>query len=206
MADSGSMPSGQEVPFYAAPMRSEFPLRHRLARLCWAGVWCVLFRFSPVPLYAWRRMLLRLFGARLAASARVYPSARIWAPWNLTMESGACIGPEVYCYDVGPVHLGVEATVSLRTFLCSASHDIHHPARPLVLGRIRIARGAYIFADAFIGTSVTVGEGAVVGARAVVVRDVEPYDVVAGNPARVIGRRRRFESVGPDGADDGGKA
>jgi len=59
-----------------------------------------------------------------------------------------------------------------------------------VTAPITIERGAYVFADAFIGMGVTIGEGAVVGARAVVVRDVRPYMVVAGNPAREIRERR----------------
>jgi putative colanic acid biosynthesis acetyltransferase WcaF len=177
-------------PFYGAPMRSEFSLGNRLARLCWAVVWLMLFRPSPVPFHAWRRMLLVLFGARIARTARVYSSARIWAPWMLEMREGSCIGPDVYCYDIGPVRLGVDATVSMGTTLCTASHDLADPGRGLVLGRINIGRGAWVFAEAFIGIDVAIGEGAVVGARAVVVRDVASYDIVAGNPARVIGRRQ----------------
>jgi putative colanic acid biosynthesis acetyltransferase WcaF len=176
--------------FYASAYRSELPLGNKLARVAWGVVYLLLFRFSPTPCFGWRRLLLRAFGARIARTAKVYPSARIWAPWNLTMEAGAVVGPEVYCYSVGPIELGVDSTTSYRTFLCTASHDIHDPARPLVIGRIRLERGAYLFADAFIGMNVTVGEAAVVAARAVVVRDVGPYDVVAGNPARVVGRRR----------------
>lgn len=176
--------------FYASAYRSELSLGNKLARVAWAVVYAVLFRFSPVPFFAWRRMLLRAFGARIARTAKVYPSARVWAPWNLAMEPGAVVGPEVYCYSVGPIVLGVDSTTSYRTFLCTASHDIHDPARPLVIGRIRLERGAYVFADAFIGMNVTVGEGAVVAARAVVMRDVGAYDVVAGNPARVVSRRR----------------
>lgn len=176
--------------FYASAYRSELPLGNKLGRVAWAVVYLLLFRLSPVPCFGWRRLLLRAFGAGIARTAKVYPSARIWAPWNLTMEAGAVVGPEVYCYSVGPIDLGVDSTTSYRTFLCTASHDIHDPARPLVIGRIRLERGAYLFADAFIGMNVTVGEAAVVAARAVVVRDVGPYDVVAGNPARVVGRRR----------------
>jgi len=176
-------------PFYTEPLRSEFPLSHKLARLAWGVVAAVLFRLSPVPCFAWRRALLRAFGGRIAPTALVYPTARIWAPWNLTMEAGAALGPEVHCYDIGPVRIGVDATISLRTFLCGASHDISHPARPLVIGAIHVKRGAYVFAESFIGTGVTIGEGAVVSARAVVVRDVGDYDVVSGNPARVVGKR-----------------
>jgi len=64
-----------------------------------------------------------------------------------------------------------------------------HPERPLVTGPITIQRGAFVFAEAFIGMNVVVGEGAVVAARAVVVRNVESQSIVGGNPARVIGRR-----------------
>jgi len=188
----GSVPEADDgLPhFYASAYRSELSLGNKLARVAWAVVHVLLFRFSPVPCHGWRRSLLRAFGGRIARTAKIYPSARVWAPWNLTMEPGAVVGPEVYCYSVGPIVLGVDSTTSYRTFLCSASHDIHHAARPLVIGRIRLERGAYVFADAFIGMNVTVGEGAVVAARAVVVRDVGDYEVVAGNPARVVSRRR----------------
>jgi putative colanic acid biosynthesis acetyltransferase WcaF len=53
----------------------------------------------------------------------------------------------------------------------------------LVTAPIRIGPGAWVAAGAFIGPGVTVGDGAVVGAGAVVMRDVEPWTVVAGNPA-----------------------
>lgn len=184
-----STPEIDERPFYAGEYHNALPLANRLARAAWGGVAATLFRFSPTPLFVWRRVLLRLFGSVVAPSAKVYPSTRIWAPWNLVMEQGSCLGPEVYCYNVAPVHLGVDSTASFRSFLCTASHDVRHPERPLITGPIRLERGAYVFADAFIGMDVTVGEGAVAAARAVVVKDVAPYDIVGGNPARVIGRR-----------------
>ena len=57
-------------------------------------------------------------------------------------------------------------------------------AKPITIGR-----KAWIASEAFIGPGVEVGEGAVVGARGVVVRDVKPWIVVAGNPARDVGAR-----------------
>lgn len=177
-------------PFYPGAYKSELSLANKLGRVAWGTVYLLLFRFSPRPCFGWRRLLLRLFGARVARTAKVYPSARIWAPWNLTLHDRACIGPQVDCYSVAPIVLGADATVSVRTFLCTAGHDIHDPARPLVTGAIHLGRGAYVFAEAFIGMGVTIGEGAVVAARAVVVRDVAAGDVVAGNPARTVSKRR----------------
>ena len=57
-----------------------FPLRHRLFRAGWIVAWTLLARWTPPPLHAWRRLVLRLFGARLAPAARVYASARVWYP------------------------------------------------------------------------------------------------------------------------------
>ena len=61
---------------------------------------------------------------------------------------------------------------------------------PLLKPPIGIGDQAWICADAFVGPGVVVGEGAVVGARAVVTKNVEPWTVVAGNPARFIKKRQ----------------
>jgi acetyltransferase-like isoleucine patch superfamily enzyme len=62
---------------------------------------------------------------------------------------------------------------------------------PKTKGDVVIGNDVWVGADAVILSGVTIGDGAVIGARAVVSRDVEPYQVVAGNPARAV--RMRFE-------------
>ncbi|BCW49580.1 hypothetical protein StoSoilB13_19220 [Arthrobacter sp. StoSoilB13] len=57
------------------------------------------------------------------------------------------------------------------------------------LDRVDIENDAWIGASAIVLGGVTVGEGAVVGAGSVVTKDVEPYSIVVGNPARMIGKR-----------------
>jgi putative colanic acid biosynthesis acetyltransferase WcaF len=170
---------------------------NRVARFLWGWVYRLLFRPSPQFFYAWRRMLLRTFGAKIGHGAIVHPSVRIWAPWNLEMDDHACLAFGVDCYCVDKVSLGRRATVSQDAFLCTASHDIHDPATPLVTRPIRIAEGAWVFARAFIGPGVTLGEGAVAAACAVVVKDVEPWTVVGGNPAKVIGKRELRAAPAP---------
>jgi len=125
----------------------------------------------------------------------------VWAPWNLTMHAGACLAERVDCYCVDRVEVGENATVSIRSFLCTASHDIRDPGRALVTAPISIGSDAFVFAEAFIGPNVTIGQGAVLGARAVVVRDVAAWTVVAGNPARPVAQRvLRPKHAGPDSA------
>lgn len=165
---------------------SPYSYRNRIGRVLWGLTWLLLFRPSPRPLHAWRRLLLRIFGATVEARAHPYPSAKIWAPWNLTMREGSCLADHVDCYCVDRVVLEPYATVSQYSFLCTAGHDYTLPDRPVVTAPIRIGRRSWVAADAFVGPGVTVGEGAVVGARASVFRNVEPWTVVGGNPARVL--------------------
>jgi putative colanic acid biosynthesis acetyltransferase WcaF len=165
--------------------------QNRVGRLLWSVVWALLFRPSPRVFHAWRRWLLRLFGAKIAGEAYPYPSAKIWGPWNLEMGSQSCLGPDVDCYCVDKVVIGPRATVSQYSFLCTATREYRDLDMPLVTAPIIIGEGAWVAADVFIGPGVTIGEGAVVGARSSVYRNVGPWTVVGGNPSRLIAKRER---------------
>jgi putative colanic acid biosynthesis acetyltransferase WcaF len=180
-----SRPQTVDVSRYASPLSRW----NKLGRALWGVVWLLLFRPSPRPCFAWRRWLLRCFGARMGKGANVYSSCRVWAPWNLEMGDHSCLGFDVDCYCVDRVRIGAHATVSQYSYLCTASHDIRDPHMRLVTAPIAIGNGAWVCAGAFVGPGVVLGEGAVAAARAVVVKDVEPWAVVGGNPARFLGTR-----------------
>lgn len=168
-----------------------FPLRHRLRRLVWGLVWGCLGIWTPSPCHAWRRLLLRLFGARLAATAKVYPGVKVWDPKNLAMESFSCLGRDVNCYAMAPVTIRRYAVVSQGAHLCAGTHDVDDADFQLQVRPIVIGERAWIAAEAFVGPGVTVGDGAVLGARAVLMKDLAAWSIAVGNPARVIRLRRR---------------
>lgn len=164
--------------------------KNQVVRMLWTIVWGVFARPLPRSVGSgWKRFLLRLFGARIDATAIVYSSAKVYYPANLTMGSYACLASDVDCYNVAPVTIGANSTVSQGAYLCTASHDITDPLNPLVTKPIVIEDQAWVAAGAFVGMGVTIGQGAVVGARAAVFKDVEPWTVVGGNPAKFIKRR-----------------
>lgn len=170
-------------------VRRRLSFANKAARALWQLTWLALYRPSPVPLHGWRRALLRLFGASIGRRARPYPSVKIWAPWHLVMAEDSCLGPHVDCYSVDTVELGAGATVSQYSYLCTASHDYTSEEHPLVTAPIRVRARAWVAADVFVGPGVTIEEGAVVLARATVVKDVGPWAVVGGCPARFIKKR-----------------
>jgi len=163
---------------------------HQLRRLLWGLCWLLLARWLPRSVgCGWKRLLLRLFGARLSGTAVVYSSTRVYAPWNLEMGEHTCLADEVDCYNVDRVRIGDNTTVSQKTYICTASHDITRSDIPLITAPIVIEDQVWIGADAFIGMGVTVHQGAVVGARASVYKDVGAWTVVGGNPAKFIKTR-----------------
>lgn len=167
------------------------------------AVWnmCYLFFFKPfgtTVFWPWRRCILLLFGAKIDRKAMVYASAKIWAPWNLTMKAGSCLGPNVICYNMANVALNENACVSQYSYLCTAGHDttlLNNSKNGLITAAIKIDKNAWIGAKAFIGMGVEIGEGAIVGATASVYKDVEPYAVVGGNPAKIIRKRNSGKSI-----------
>jgi putative colanic acid biosynthesis acetyltransferase WcaF len=181
---------------YRLTRATPLSLRNKAGRAVWNVVWLLLFRPAPKPFHGWRSVLLRMFGAKLGNAVHPYPSARIWAPWNLEMGDHSCLSEGVDCYCVDKIRIGSHATVSQYSFLCTASHDYRDPAMPLVTAPITIGERAWIAADVFVAPGVTIGDGAVVTARSNVFSDIDSWTVAAGNPAKSL-KKREFLTKEP---------
>lgn len=164
--------------------------RHQLVRLVWCAVWTLGARWLPRSMGSgWKRVLLRMFGAKVSSTAVIYSSAKIYYPSNLEMEDYSCLASGVDCYNVAHIKIGANSTVSQDAYLCTASHDISDPLNHLITAPITIEDQAWVGARAFVGMGVTIGQGAVIGATASVYKDVESWTVVGGNPAKFLKRR-----------------
>lgn len=165
-------------------------LGNKVRRAIWNVVRLCLFRPLGTKLFRpWRILLLKLFGAEVAWSAEVYASAKVWAPWLLTMEEGSCIGPHAIVYNQARVTLRQDACLSQYAYVCTAGHEtgsVNNAKTGLVVAPVTLERGAWVGTRAFINMGVQVGEGAVVGACACVFKDVAPRTVVGGNPAVLL--------------------
>lgn len=146
-------------------------------------------------------MLLRGFGADVTMKSRVYPKAKIWGPWNLTMGDFATLADDVDCYCVDRISIGAHTTISQYTYLCGATHDFELTKRPLTPMPIVIGEGVWVAADVFVGPGTTIGDHTVVGARSSVFADLPAWKVCIGTPAKPI--RDRVLKDAPDKAGDG---
>ena len=162
----------------------------------WGCVLNTLYRFS------WRfncirMLLLRLFGATLkidkTCSIGRYvscsPKARIDCPWNLVVGNLTSFADRSWVYALDKITIGEKTCIGEDVKLLAGYHDIAtwnflFRTKPITIGScVWIATGAMVL------PGVTIGDGAVVAAGAVVTKDVEPWSVVGGNPARFIKKR-----------------
>ena len=145
-----------------------------------------LLRASPKSFYRFRNFILRLFGAKLASSVRIYPTTSIVFPWNFEAGDFATVAPDVTLYCLGRISLGNNVIISQGAHLCAGTHDYKQSNLPLECPPVTIGDSVWICAEVFVGPGVTVGKNSIIGARSVVVKDVPETSIAVGNPARVL--------------------
>ena len=164
--------------------------KNQIMRLLWQFVYVLLFRPSPRMLHKWRIFLLRIFGAKIGPNCKLFPTVRIWAPWNLVLGENCSIGDNVNCYCVTKLHIDSYSTVSQDTVLSTASHEFNSLDLPLLTKQIFIGKYVWICADVFVMQGVSIGDGAVIGARSTVFSDIPAWMVAYGTPCKTAYARK----------------
>lgn len=170
--------------------KSPFSLRNKVLRVVWWFVYVFVFSLTPPwAMNRFRIFILKLFGAKIGSGSVIYPSVKIWAPWNLKMGCNSCIGPDSDIYSMGHISIGSDVTISQGAVVCTGTHDIKTRHNDLQIKTVVIGNQSWVCAYAKIMPGITINEGSVVGLGAVVVKDVPPWVVVAGNPAKILKKR-----------------
>jgi putative colanic acid biosynthesis acetyltransferase WcaF len=171
---------------------SPWSLRERCRLLVWNVAWLVFCRWTPKYANQWRLWILKGFGCNLEGKPFVSQSAKIHAPWRLSVHDRACVGPHAEIYNLGQVILRERATIAQYAYLCGGSHDFSRSDLPLITDSIVLGEESFVGAKAIVLLGVSVGAGAIIGAGSVVTADIPPWTIWAGNPAREINRRARL--------------
>ncbi len=166
-----------------------FSLKNRFARLVWNIFYFIFFRFSPKPFHGWRVFWLRLFGAQVGRGVHVYPQVQIWAPWNLILKDECGIANGVILYSQGKITIGRRVVVSQGSYICAGTHDYSVPGFPLITKPIVIEDFAWISAQAFVHPGVVIHQGAIIGARSVVTKNMPEWMICSGFPCVPLKRR-----------------
>lgn len=110
------------------------------------------------------------------------------------MGKNSCLGDGVIVYCLGEVAIGQRVSVSQYAHICAGSHDYKDESMPLLRLPISIGDDVWIATEAFVGPNVTMGKSAILGARAVTMRDLEANSIYMGNPATKVKDRDNSKS------------
>jgi putative colanic acid biosynthesis acetyltransferase WcaF len=174
--------------------RNPFSESHKIRRLLWQICWLMFAAWTPPHLAPWRRWILVRFGATMGRGADVRATAKVWYPPHLVMGAGSMLAGGVNCYNQAPIRIGEGVIVSQRAHLCTGSHRTDDAGFAWFAKEIVVEDRAWLASECFVGPGVTVGEGAVLGARGVALRSLDPYTINIGNPA-VFTRQRNLPGV-----------
>jgi putative colanic acid biosynthesis acetyltransferase WcaF len=174
-------PKTQESPF-----QNPWPLWAQLILVCWRFTWMIFCSWTPKFLNPWRILILKLFGAKISGIPFVHGSVRIHIPWHLTLHHRACLGEKVVAYSLGEIEVHEDATVAQESYLCTGTHNFDFSNLQLLTKKITIKKKAFLGVRSMILPGIVVGESSIVGAQAVVTKNVKPHSVVVGNPARLL--------------------
>jgi putative colanic acid biosynthesis acetyltransferase WcaF len=152
----------------------------------WWVVQSALFKLSPQFSYRWRCYLLTLFGAKIGKGVIIRPSVRITYPWRLSIGDYSWVGDHVDLYSLGEIVIGNNVVVSQRSYLCTGSHDYKSEAFDIFAKKIVIEDEAWLATDVFVAPGVTIGRGAVIGARSSVFSDMPAGMICLGSPAKPV--------------------
>ena len=147
---------------------------------------------AQLPSHRLRNLLVRsLYGLKLERGAVLHSGFFLRRPNRITIGPGSVVGTRCELDGRNGLTLGRNVNLSSEVLIYTLQHDPRDPHFATVGGPVTIHDYAWISARAIFLPNVTVGEGAVVAAGAVVTRDVAPYTIVAGIPAQPIGERSK---------------
>lgn len=159
-----------------------------LTRL-WELLWVFFISWLPKKGSCFYIFMLRCFGANIPNHIFIHPSAKVYAPWLLSLGNQSCIGAKAEIYNLGPVQIGERVTLAQYSYVCNGTHDLCDKRLPLMVGNTIIGNDVFVGAKAIIMPGINIEEGCVLGAGAVLTKDTEPYGVYVGNPAKFIKKR-----------------
>lgn len=143
------------------------------------------------PSHHIRLLIYRIFGMKIGRDSHIYMGAEIRSPYRIQIGTGCSIGHQAILDGRGRLTIGNNVNFSTGVWIWTAQHDVNNLHFGSYSAPVRIEDYVWLSCRSVILPGVTVGEGAVVASGAVVTKDVDPYTIVGGVPAKKIGERIR---------------
>lgn len=165
---------------------SPYSKKQKLIMLLWWTVEIIIYRNIPHKLNKFRCLILKIFGAKIGDNTFISRTAKIWFPWNLSIGKNSGIGFDALIYNLANIDIGDFTTISQRSHINTGTHDYNKNDFPLITKPVKIGDNVFIGADSYVNLGITIGDGAVIGARSVVTKDMPTNYICVGHPCKPI--------------------
>src|SRR3989339_860323 len=159
------------------------------------NIWLELIVFKLhlvgyVPSHCYRKFVYRLLGIKIGKGSTIHTKARFYDPRNISVGEDSIIGEGAVLDGRDELSIGSHVDIATEVMIYNSEHNVNDENFAADNGKVIIEDYVFIGPRAIILAGVTIGRGAIVGAGAVVTKDVPPYAIVGGVPAKIIGERR----------------
>jgi len=149
-------------------------------------LWCIGF----IPFHHIRRFFYRLSGIKIGKGSSLHMQVSFYNPLHISVGKDSIIGEKSVLDGRGRLSIGDHVDIASEVMIYNAEHDINDPHFSAEIKPVIVEDYVFIGPRAIILPGVTIKKGAVVAAGAVVTKDVAEYTIIAGIPAKEIGKRK----------------
>ncbi len=169
---------------------NENPANGMKNSLYYLGLACANRLVAHIPFFPLRRLLYSsVFRMQISPGAFISMGIKVLSPWKIKVGRNATINSGCFLDGREGIVIGDNVNISWDAYILTLQHDPDDAMFSTVGSPVCIEDYAWIATRAIVMPGVRIGKGAVVGANAVVTKDVEDFTIVAGNPARAIRKR-----------------
>jgi len=163
---------------------------NRLANY-WLDFELMLLRWiGHIPSHTIRNMKYRFFGVKIGKGSTFHMWANFFDPKNIEIGIDTIIGDHAFLDGRDKLKIGNHVDIASQVMIYNSEHDLESDNFSAILAPVEIGDYVFIGPRVTIMPNVKIGKGAVVAGGAVVTKDVEPFTIVGGVPAKLIGERQ----------------
>ncbi|MFK7756986.1 MAG: WcaF family extracellular polysaccharide biosynthesis acetyltransferase [Flavobacteriales bacterium] len=169
---------------------SDYDPGSKLKRIVWYYINAVFMRSRWLPMYGFKRFLLRAFGATIGKDVVIKPAVNIKYPWKLTIGDYAWIGEEVWIDNLSQVTIGNHCCISQGALLLCGNHNYKKVSFDLISRPITLEDGCWIGAKATVTGGVVCKSHSLLAVNSATSVNLDAYTIYRGNPAVAVKERK----------------
>ena len=158
-------------------------------RVFWYFTNILVFKSSFFTSYLLKRVVLKIFGAKIGKNVIIKPNVNIKYPWKLQLGEHVWIGEGVWIDNLDFVIIGNHCCISQGALLICGNHDYTKTTFDLVVKRIVLEDGVWIGAKSVVCPGVVARTHAILTAGSTISKDMQAYSIYRGNPAEKVKSR-----------------